>query len=98
MVRLCSELSAGQQRRLTGVVMKPYVGGRRGDIETFIGYGSIGVDHAEVMNLACLVGREREAQFERGVLEAANLFDNNFAFDYNGPWTPHNFVEIDLEL
>ena len=52
----------------------------------------------EVMNLACLVGRDAEARFEEGVLEAANLFDNNFSFDYNGPWAPHNFVDMELML
>ena len=52
----------------------------------------------EVMNLACLVGREAEAQFEAGILKAANLFDNSFAFDYNGPWAPHNFVNLNLEF
>jgi hypothetical protein len=51
----------------------------------------------EVMNLACLVSRDDEARFEKGILEAANLFDNNFAFDYNGPWAPHNFVDIELK-
>jgi len=52
----------------------------------------------EVMNLACLVERVAMPQFESGVFEAAQQFDNNFAFDYNGPWAPHNFVQIDLEL
>ena len=52
----------------------------------------------EVMNLACLVERAAMPQFESGVFEAAQQFDNNFAFDYNGPWAPHNFVEIALEL
>ncbi|MFH2218405.1 MAG: GvpL/GvpF family gas vesicle protein [Pseudomonadota bacterium] len=52
----------------------------------------------EVLNLACLVGRDAEARFEEGILEAANLFDNNFAFDYNGPWAPHNFVDMELKL
>jgi hypothetical protein len=52
----------------------------------------------EITNLACLVGRETQAQFEASIFEAARLFDNNFAFDYNGPWAPHNFVEIDLKL
>jgi hypothetical protein len=52
----------------------------------------------EVMNLACLVERTAMPQFEGGVFQAAQEFDNNFAFDYNGPWAPHNFVEIDLEL
>lgn len=55
---------------------------------------------SEVMSLACLVGREAgdQAAFEAGVFAAAKLFDNNFAFDYNGPWAPHNFVELDLDL
>jgi hypothetical protein len=52
----------------------------------------------EVMSLACLVPRQAQDRFEEGVFEAAKLFDNNFAFDYNGPWAPHNFVELDLEL
>ena len=54
----------------------------------------------EVMSLACLVGRDNAEQkaFEKGILEAANLFDNNYAFDYNGPWAPHNFVDIELRL
>ena len=51
----------------------------------------------EVMKLACLVAREAEARFEDGILQAAGLFDNNFAFDYGGPWAPHNFVDIDLK-
>jgi len=52
----------------------------------------------EVMNLACLVGRDVEADFEGGILKAAGLFDNNFAFDYNGPWAPHNFVDLELDI
>ena len=52
----------------------------------------------EVMNLVCLVERAAMPQFESSVFEAAKQFDNNFAFDYNGPWAPHNFVEIDLEI
>lgn len=52
----------------------------------------------EVMNLACLVKREALPKFETAIFEAAKLFDNNFSFDYNGPWAPHNFVELDLTL
>lgn len=51
----------------------------------------------EVINLACLVEREAQKDFEAGIFQAANLFDNNFAFDYNGPWAPHNFVELNLK-
>ena len=52
----------------------------------------------EVMNLACLVKREAVPLFEAAVFEIAKQFDNNFALDYNGPWAPHNFVNVDLEL
>jgi len=52
----------------------------------------------EVMHLACLVGRAARAEFEAGVFEAARRFDDSFAFDYNGPWAPHNFIEIDLKI
>lgn len=50
----------------------------------------------EVMNLACLVDRDAQQEFEHGVCEAANLFDNDFSFDFNGPWAPHNFVNVYL--
>lgn len=52
----------------------------------------------EVMNLACLVGRDDMKRFEEGIFEAANQFDNNFAFDYNGPWAPHNFISMELKI
>lgn len=52
----------------------------------------------EVMNLACLVRRELLPQFEADVFEVAKQFDNNFSLDYNGPWAPHNFVKVDLQL
>jgi hypothetical protein len=53
---------------------------------------------SEVMSLACLVPRAEQDRFEEGIFAAAKLFDNNFTFDYNGPWAPHNFVEVDLQL
>jgi len=49
----------------------------------------------EVMNLACLVERDRQDEFGTAVFRAAQLFDHDFAFDYNGPWAPHNFVAIE---
>lgn len=55
-------------------------------------------DERVVTNLACLVGRETLPEFEKGVFKAAGAFDNNYAFDYNGPWAPHNFVDIELDL
>ena len=52
----------------------------------------------EIMNLACLVNRADLARFEQAVLQAARPFDNNYTFDFNGPWAPHNFVEMDIQL
>jgi hypothetical protein len=52
----------------------------------------------EVANLKCLVARHDQKQLEEAVFQAARLFDNNYAFDLNGPWAPHNFVEMDLKL
>jgi cytidylate kinase len=55
-------------------------------------------DVNEVANLNCLVARNGQKQLEDAVFQAAGLFDNNYAFDLNGPWAPHNFVEMDLKL
>ncbi|MBI2317283.1 MAG: GvpL/GvpF family gas vesicle protein [Betaproteobacteria bacterium] len=54
-------------------------------------------EEREVMHLACLVERHAKKGFEDGVFEAAKLFDNSFAFDFNGPWAPHHFVSVALE-
>jgi hypothetical protein len=51
-----------------------------------------------VMNLACLINSREQGEFQADVLQAASFFDSNFSFDYNGPWAPHNFVEVDLNL
>lgn len=52
----------------------------------------------EAVNLACIVERDGQERFEGAVFEAAKLFDNSYAFDYNGPWAPHNFVDMTLDL
>ncbi len=54
-------------------------------------------DENAVMDLACLVERGRVKAYERAVLEAASLFDDNYAFDYGGPWPPFSFVGVSLE-
>jgi len=41
--------------------------------------------------------RDAQEAFSAGVFAAAKFFDNNFSFDYSGPWAPHNFVDLDLE-
>ena len=53
----------------------------------------------DVMNLACLVERKAvDKGFEAAIFEAAHGFDNSFIFDFNGPWAPHNFVDMELRL
>lgn len=49
-----------------------------------------------VMNLAFLVEREQLKQFEEKVYEVAATFPTHYIFDYNGPWAPFHFVELDL--
>ncbi len=53
-------------------------------------------DEREILNLACLIARPDQPAFEAQVLEIAKLFDNNYALDYNGPWPPYNFVQMDF--
>jgi len=48
---------------------------------------------AEIMRLSCLVERDTQADFE-----AAGAFDDNYAFDFNGPWAPHSFVDVSITL
>ncbi|MBI2565817.1 MAG: GvpL/GvpF family gas vesicle protein [Candidatus Schekmanbacteria bacterium] len=50
----------------------------------------------QVMNLTCLVERARATEFEQAVFAAAALFDDNYAFDYSGPFPPFHFVRVAL--
>ncbi len=50
----------------------------------------------DVMNLACLVKRDKLDEFAKGIFDASKLFDNAFLFDYTGPWAPHNFTTLNL--
>ncbi|MBI3947536.1 MAG: GvpL/GvpF family gas vesicle protein [Armatimonadetes bacterium] len=50
----------------------------------------------EIANLACLIDRGSQQAFESAVLRAASLFNASYAFEFTGPWPPHNFVEINL--
>ena len=54
-------------------------------------------DEREVMHLACLIKRDDQKAFEDAIFEAAKLFNNDFAFDFNGPWAPHHFISLNLE-
>ena len=50
-----------------------------------------------IMKLACLVESNRQPQWEEAVRQAACSFDENYRFDYSGPWPPYNFVNVDLK-
>lgn len=52
---------------------------------------------SEVMNLACLIPENKQAVFEKTIYDIAGLFNDDFVLDYNGPWAPHNFVDIRIE-
>ena len=51
-----------------------------------------------ILKLACLVEKDRLARWEEGVRLAATSFDDHYRFDYNGPWPPYNFADVDLRL
>lgn len=50
----------------------------------------------EALSLACLVSRDAQEKFIEEIANAAELFDNSYTFDYNGPWPPHHFVNLVL--
>jgi hypothetical protein len=50
------------------------------------------------MSLACLVQRDLQNEFENAVIEAANLFDDAFCFDFSGPWPPYTFTDVQLSM
>src|SRR5579859_3682287 len=51
-----------------------------------------------IMNAAFLVESERADTFDRKVQEIAQRYDGKLTFRYTGPWPPHNFVTIRLQL
>ena len=55
-------------------------------------------DDADVMRLACLIHRDREDEFTAAVYQAAELFSDDFAVTFNGPWPPYSFVKLALSM
>ena len=55
-------------------------------------------DEKLIMKLACLVDRNRQRQWEKGVEKAARQFDNNYCFKYGNPTAPYSFTDMDLKL
>ncbi len=52
----------------------------------------------EVMRLACLIGKDDKERFEAAVNEASEMFDDNYTFEFNGPFPPYNFIEVRLKI
>ena len=44
-----------------------------------------------------LIDRGAAAQFEATLRAAAGLFDQNYSFDYSGPWPAYSFVRLRLQ-
>jgi hypothetical protein len=55
-------------------------------------------DEKMVAHLSFLVRRDQMKTFEETLFQAASNFPDVYVFDYNGPWAPFSFVEIDLQL
>jgi hypothetical protein len=51
-----------------------------------------------IMNVAFLIERDREAEFDAKVKEIAARYEGKLSFKYTGPWPPYNFVHIRLKL
>ncbi|MBI5545002.1 MAG: GvpL/GvpF family gas vesicle protein [Deltaproteobacteria bacterium] len=52
---------------------------------------------AEFVNLACLVGRDRQADFDAAVKAAAGLFPDSFILEQRGPYPPYDFVDMHIK-
>jgi hypothetical protein len=50
----------------------------------------------DLVHLTCLVPRKKVELFEQFVEMQAEQFSDDFAFSLNGPFAPHNFVEMHL--
>lgn len=49
-----------------------------------------------VLDMVMLVDRTKVAQFEQQVYQVAETYPNQYTFDFNGPWAPFSFVELQL--
>lgn len=56
------------------------------------------IGESMIMNVAFLVERQREDDFDAAVKEVAARYPGLLTFSYTGPWPPYNFVNIKLRL
>ena len=55
-------------------------------------------DEKLVMNLAILVSKKQDDAFEAIIEKTAAGFDDNYFFDYKGPFVPYNFSDLEIEF
>jgi hypothetical protein len=48
----------------------------------------------ELARVSCLIEKDKTDVFVEVVSKAAEQFEDDFVFDYNGPLPPYNFVEV----
>jgi hypothetical protein len=48
----------------------------------------------ELARVACLIEKDKTDVFVNAVSKAAEQFEDDYVFDYNGPVPPYNFVEV----
>ncbi len=51
-----------------------------------------------IFRLSCLIDAKSEATFDAAVHELASHFDEDFAFQFSGPWPPYTFVQLALSM
>ncbi len=51
----------------------------------------------ELVNVACLVPKDRQADFDAAVQKAAGTFPDTFSLQPSGPVPPYDFVELHLK-
>lgn len=49
-----------------------------------------------VLNMAFLVDKQREGEFDLKVNDIYLLYEDKLTFKYSGPWPPYNFVDLQL--
>lgn len=53
---------------------------------------------SEVMNLACMVPRDRRDRFETAIAALAEQLEDSLVLSYNGPRPPYHFVHLNISL
>jgi len=111
--RLKEEISKSQQstyfaRMQLGRLVEQALGERSDayvrDIYEYLRDGAIAsrsnkpIGDKMIMSAAFLVERDRADIFDQKVTEIAERYEGKLSFRYTGPWPPHNFVTIRLQL